>query len=61
MTGAAGLVVGQPFDVVEVRYQTPRFAGQYTSTWGALSGSDIELLMIGAIVREEKVRHSIPG
>lgn len=36
--GAVGLVVGQPFDVVKVRYQTTAFAGQYRSTWGALGG-----------------------
>jgi len=34
--GAAGLLVGQPFDVVKVRYQIPSFNGRYTSTWGAL-------------------------
>jgi solute carrier family 25 carnitine/acylcarnitine transporter 20/29 len=34
--GAAGLIVGQPFDVVKVRYQTPEYAGRYTSTFKAL-------------------------
>lgn len=29
--GAVGLVVGQPFDVVKVRYQTPSYNGRYTS------------------------------
>lgn len=29
--GAAGLVVGQPFDVVKVRYQTPAYHGKYSS------------------------------
>ena len=33
--GAAGLVVGQPLDVVKVRYQTPDFAGKYTSIYKA--------------------------
>jgi hypothetical protein len=33
--GAVGLVVGQPFDVVKVRYQTPAFNGKYTSIFGA--------------------------
>lgn len=35
-TGAAGLVVGQPFDVIKVRYQTPQYIGRYASTWRAL-------------------------
>ena len=30
-SGAAGLVVGQPFDVVKVRYQTPGYQGRYSS------------------------------
>lgn len=34
--GAAGLIVGQPFDVVKVRFQTPEYAGRYTSTFRAL-------------------------
>jgi solute carrier family 25 carnitine/acylcarnitine transporter 20/29 len=34
--GAAGLIVGQPFDVVKVRYQTPEYAGRYSSTFKAL-------------------------
>jgi hypothetical protein len=34
--GAAGLIVGQPFDVVKVRYQTPEYAGRYSSTFAAL-------------------------
>jgi hypothetical protein len=28
--------VGQPFDVVKVRYQTPEYAGRYSSTFSAL-------------------------
>ncbi|OCF33700.1 carnitine/acyl carnitine carrier [Kwoniella heveanensis CBS 569] len=51
IAGAAGLVVGQPFDVVKVRYQTPQYAGRYTSTFGAL----------GAIVKEEKVKGLFKG
>ncbi|RSH85272.1 hypothetical protein EHS25_005079 [Saitozyma podzolica] len=51
IAGAAGLVVGQPFDVVKVRYQTPEFAGRYASTFGAF----------GAIVREEKVHGLFKG
>ncbi|RSH87801.1 uncharacterized protein EHS24_000318 [Apiotrichum porosum] len=35
VAGAVGLVVGQPFDVVKVRYQTPAFNGKYTSIFGA--------------------------
>lgn len=51
IAGAAGLVVGQPFDVVKVRIQTPQFAGRYASTFGAL----------GAIMREEKVQGLFKG
>ncbi|GFZ48109.1 hypothetical protein JCM24511_05857 [Saitozyma sp. JCM 24511] len=51
IAGAAGLIVGQPFDVVKVRYQTPEFAGRYASTFGAF----------GAIVREEKVHGLFKG
>ncbi|KAK8850494.1 hypothetical protein IAR55_004412 [Kwoniella newhampshirensis] len=51
IAGAAGLVVGQPFDVVKVRYQTPRYAGRYSSTFSAL----------GAIVKEEKVKGLFKG
>ncbi|WWC98591.1 hypothetical protein V866_005483 [Kwoniella sp. B9012] len=51
IAGAAGLVVGQPFDVVKVRYQTPEYAGRYKSTFGAL----------GAIVKEEKVKGLFKG
>jgi hypothetical protein len=40
--GAAGLVVGQPFDVVKVRYQTPEFAGRYASTFGAFGRSYLD-------------------
>ena len=36
IAGAVGLVVGQPFDVVKVRYQTPEYAGKYPSVYGAL-------------------------
>ena len=43
--GVTGLVVGQPFDVVKVRYQTPSYNARYSSTFGAL----------GAILREEGV------
>lgn len=34
--GATGLIVGQPFDVVKVRYQTPQYIGRYGSTFSAL-------------------------
>ncbi|WVR08551.1 hypothetical protein IAU60_005606 [Kwoniella sp. DSM 27419] len=51
IAGAVGLVVGQPFDVVKVRYQTPQFAGRYSSTFGAL----------GSIVREEGARGLFKG
>ncbi|WWC72555.1 uncharacterized protein I206_106517 [Kwoniella pini CBS 10737] len=51
IAGAAGLVVGQPFDVVKVRYQTPQYAGRYKSTFGA----------IGAILKEEKVKGLFKG
>ncbi|KAE8541409.1 hypothetical protein D1P53_002768 [Cryptococcus gattii VGV] len=44
IAGATGLIVGQPFDVVKVRYQTPQYIGRYGSTFSAL----------GAIVKEEK-------
>lgn len=37
--------MGQPFDVVKVRYQSPQFNGKYGNTFGA----------IGAIMREEGV------
>lgn len=37
--GVAGLVVGQPFDVVKVRYQTPEYAGRYNSISGAFRES----------------------
>jgi hypothetical protein len=33
--------VGQPFDVVKVRYQTPEYAGRYSSTFAALGMSNI--------------------
>ncbi|WWC92271.1 uncharacterized protein L201_007225 [Kwoniella dendrophila CBS 6074] len=51
IAGAAGLIVGQPFDVVKVRYQTPQYAGKYSSTFSAL----------GAIVKEEKVKGLFKG
>ncbi|WVQ95620.1 hypothetical protein IAU59_002718 [Kwoniella sp. CBS 9459] len=51
IAGAAGLVVGQPFDVVKVRYQTPQYAGRYSSTFGAL----------GSIVKEEKLKGLFKG
>ncbi|WWC65069.1 uncharacterized protein I303_107683 [Kwoniella dejecticola CBS 10117] len=51
IAGAAGLVVGQPFDVVKVRYQTPQYAGKYKSTFSAL----------GSILKEEKVRGLFKG
>jgi hypothetical protein len=44
--GGVGLVVGQPFDVVKVRYQTLAYAKRYSSTFGALT----------SILRDEKVR-----
>ncbi len=53
-------MVGQPFDVVKVRYQTTQFAGRYASTYQAL-GKQLELGgdgadgSIGTIMREEKV------
>lgn len=34
--GVTGLIVGQPFDVVKVRYQTPQYIGRYGSTFSAL-------------------------
>ncbi|KAI9633489.1 mitochondrial carrier domain-containing protein [Dioszegia hungarica] len=43
IAGVAGLVVGQPFDVVKVRYQTPEFKGRYTSIRSAFA----------SIIREE--------
>ncbi|KIR79525.1 carnitine/acyl carnitine carrier [Cryptococcus gattii E566] len=45
IAGVTGLIVGQPFDVVKVRYQTPQYIGRYGSTFSAL----------GAIVKEEKI------
>ncbi|WRT70681.1 uncharacterized protein IL334_007679 [Kwoniella shivajii] len=51
IAGAAGLIVGQPFDVVKVRYQTPQYAGRYSSTFSAL----------GSIVKEEKVKGLFKG
>lgn len=39
IAGAAGLIVGQPFDVVKVRYQTPAFMGRYNSIIGAFRES----------------------
>ncbi|ORY26607.1 mitochondrial carrier domain-containing protein [Naematelia encephala] len=51
IAGAAGLIVGQPFDVVKVRYQTPQFQGRYTSTFAA----------IGSIVKEEGTRGLFKG
>ncbi|EIW69903.1 hypothetical protein TREMEDRAFT_71447 [Tremella mesenterica DSM 1558] len=51
IAGAAGLVVGQPFDVIKVRYQTPEFNGRYSSVWRTF----------GAIVREEKVHGLFKG
>ncbi|KAL7422931.1 hypothetical protein Q5752_002228 [Cryptotrichosporon argae] len=44
VAGAAGLVVGQPLDVVKVRYQTPEYAGRYSSIVGAFRD----------IIKEEK-------
>ncbi|CAD6564976.1 MAG: hypothetical protein TREMPRED_000531 [Tremellales sp. Tagirdzhanova-0007] len=51
IAGAAGLVVGQPFDVVKVRFQTPQYAGRYVSTFGALA----------TIMREEKMHGLFKG
>ncbi|KAJ8515679.1 hypothetical protein ONZ45_g6917 [Pleurotus djamor] len=44
VAGAAGLVVGFPFDTVKVRFQSPQIAGRYRSTIHAF----------GTIIREEK-------
>ncbi|KAL0954072.1 hypothetical protein HGRIS_005222 [Hohenbuehelia grisea] len=44
VAGAAGLVVGFPFDTVKVRFQSPQIAGRYHSTIHALT----------TIVREER-------
>jgi solute carrier family 25 carnitine/acylcarnitine transporter 20/29 len=44
-------VVGQPFDVVKVRYQTPAYSTRYASTFGA----------IGAILKEEGVSRALLG
>ncbi|ODN82988.1 hypothetical protein, variant 2 [Cryptococcus amylolentus CBS 6039] len=51
VAGVAGLVVGQPFDLVKSRFQSPSFSGKYTSTFGALS----------AILKEEKFRGLFKG
>ncbi|BEI81460.1 hypothetical protein CcaverHIS002_0206200 [Cutaneotrichosporon cavernicola] len=51
IAGAAGLIVGQPFDVVKVRYQTPSFNGKYTSIHQAFR----------AILREEGIRGMFKG
>lgn len=55
-------MVGQPFDVVKVRYQTPEYNGRYASITQAFSESSTCFshpwpiqLTSGAIVREEKV------
>ncbi|TXT10979.1 hypothetical protein VHUM_01730 [Vanrija humicola] len=45
VAGGVGLLVGQPFDVVKVRYQTPQYNGRYNSIIGAFR----------SIVREEKI------
>ncbi|WOO79346.1 Mitochondrial basic amino acids transporter [Vanrija pseudolonga] len=45
LAGGVGLLVGQPFDVVKVRYQTPQYNGRYNSILGAFR----------SIVREEKI------
>lgn len=37
--GGVGLLVGQPFDVVKVRYQTPQYNGRYNSILGAFRES----------------------
>lgn len=37
--GVAGLIVGQPFDVVKVRYQTPEYSGRYSSIRSAFGKS----------------------
>jgi hypothetical protein len=60
LVGAAGLLVGQPFDVVKVRYQTPQYSGRYGSTFGALSKCEWDaickwLIQPAAILKEEKV------
>lgn len=45
--GVAGLVVGQPFDVVKVRYQTPEYRGRYSSIRSAFG----ELLAGSRLIR----------
>ncbi|WVQ70725.1 hypothetical protein IAR50_000247 [Cryptococcus sp. DSM 104548] len=52
VAGVAGLVVGQPFDLVKSRFQSPSFSGKYgSSTFGALS----------AILKEEKFKGLFKG
>ncbi|CAK9786540.1 unnamed protein product [Cutaneotrichosporon oleaginosum] len=51
IAGAAGLIVGQPFDVVKVRYQTTSYSGRYTSIHQAFR----------AILREEGFRGMFKG
>lgn len=61
ISGAVGLVVGQPFDVVKVRWQTPEYNGRYASITGAFRGYNTCRYEVcranhtGAIVREEGV------
>lgn len=51
VAGAAGLLVGQPFDTIKVRFQSPQYKGRYASTWGAF----------GAIIREESPKGLFKG
>ncbi|KAJ9116183.1 hypothetical protein QFC20_000863 [Naganishia adeliensis] len=51
VAGVAGLIVGQPFDTIKVRFQSPQYANRYSSTFGALV----------AIARDEKPRSLFRG
>lgn len=59
--------MGQPFDVVKVRYQTPEYAGRYSSVIGAFGESSYGLCgelspkRQGSIVREERVAGLFKG
>ncbi|GHJ88908.1 hypothetical protein NliqN6_5310 [Naganishia liquefaciens] len=51
VAGVAGLIVGQPFDTIKVRFQSTQYANRYSSTFGALM----------AIARDEKPRSLFRG
>ncbi|KAI5451552.1 hypothetical protein NCC49_001537 [Naganishia albida] len=51
VAGVAGLIVGQPFDTIKVRFQSPQYANRYSSTFGALM----------AIARDERPRSLFRG